>query len=57
MCNELVTKVNAIDSGKQDLEKEIEDVNKETTDSSKFIDTQDFNILTKINFNARITAE
>ena len=62
--NELVKKVNTTDfkvstsellserlynSDKQKLEVKIEDVDKETSDTSKLINTQNINRLTKIN--------
>ena len=51
----MVKKLNTIDSNKQNLEKKIEDVDKKIPDNSKFIVTQYFNGLTKINVNARTT--
>ena len=42
-----------VDLDKQNLEKKIEDVDKKTPDTSKFIETQDFDRLTKIILNAR----
>ena len=45
---------NSIDSGLKHLEKKIEDVDKKTADTSKFILTQEFNRLTKINLNTRM---
>ena len=45
--------VNVVDLDKQNLEKKIEDVDKKTPDTSKFIETQDFDRLTKIILNAR----
>ena len=56
MYNEFIKKVNTIDLGKQNLEKKkYEEVDKKISDTSKFIVTQDFNMLTKINFNASKT--
>ena len=49
--NELVKNVNTIDSDKQNLEEKIEDVDQKIPDTSKFVVTQDFNRLTKINSN------
>ena len=44
----LLKKVNAIDSDKQNLEKKKnEDVDKKIPDTSKFIENQDFNNLAK----------
>ena len=54
--NELVRKVNATDSTKQNLEKYIEDVAKKLPNTSKFVETYEFNRLIEINFDAR-TAE
>ena len=45
--------VNVVDLDKQNLEKKIEDVDKKTPDTSKLIETQDFDRLTKIILNAR----
>ena len=45
--------VNVVDLDKQNLEKKIEDVDKTTPDTSKFIETQDFDRLKKIILNAR----
>ena len=45
--------VNVVDLDKQNLEKKIEDVDKKTPDTSKFIETQDFDRLKKIILNAR----
>ena len=45
--------LNVVDLDKQNLEKKIEDVDKKTPDTSKFIETQDFDRLTKIILNAR----
>ena len=45
--------VNVVDLDKQNLEKKIEDVDKKTPDTSEFIETQDFDRLTKIILNAR----
>ena len=50
----MIRKVNAIDSDQKHLEKKIEDVDKKRADTSKCFLTQDFNRLTKINFNTRI---
>ena len=45
--------LNVVDLDKQNLEKKIEDVDKKTPDTSKFIETQDFDRLTKTILNAR----
>ena len=45
--------LNVVELDKQNLEKKIEDVDKKTPDTSKFIETQDFDRLTKIILNAR----
>ena len=45
--------VDVVDLDKQNLEKKIEDVDKKTPDTSKFIETQDFDRLKKIILNAR----
>ena len=50
--NELVKNVDTIDSNKQNLEEKIEDIDQKIPDTSKFVVTQDFNRLTKINSNA-----
>ena len=42
------------DSDKVNLKKMIEDVDKKITDTTKFIETQYFNKLTKLNFDARM---
>ena len=50
----LVTKINTIDSDKRNLEKEIGDVDKKISDTSRYNEAQDFNRLTKINVDARM---
>ena len=52
--DELVKKVNSIDSKKQKLEKKIEDVYGKIRDTSKFVEIHAFNRLTKIEFNTRM---
>ena len=53
-CDELVKKANTIESNKKILQKKIKYVDKKTLDASKFIVTQDFNILTKVNFDVKV---
>ena len=55
MYDEFVTEFNTTDSGKQNLGKQIEDIEKKIRDTSTFIETQGFNRLTKINYYAIMT--
>ena len=52
--DELVQKVNVLDSDKPDLEKKIEDVDKKIPVTRQFIQMYNFRRLTKINSNAKM---
>ena len=54
MSVELVNKGDIIDLDKENLLKKIENIDKKILDASKFIVTQEFNRLTKINSNVRM---
>ena len=50
----MLKKVDTINSNKQNLEKNIDDLDKMIPDTSIFTETQDFNRSKKINFDGRI---
>ena len=54
LYDELVIRVNTTYPDKENLEKKIENVDIKISNTSKFIVTQNFNSLTKMNFNARM---
>ena len=53
--NELVRKFNAADSTKENLGKQIGDVDKKLHNTSKFVETFEFNRLIEINFDTKMT--
>ena len=57
MYDEFVKKVNAVDSNKENLEKKIEDVDKKILDTSQFIETQEFNRLTKMDARMAVASK
>ena len=57
MYDEFVKKVNAVDSNEENLEKKIEDIDKKILDISQFIETQDFNRLTKMDARMAVASK
>ena len=51
----MIKKVSTIGWNKSNLEEKIEDVDKNIRNTTKFIVIQDFNRITKLHFNARMT--
>ena len=51
----MIKKVSTIGWNKSNLEEKIEDVDKSIRNTTKFIVIQDFNRITKLHFNARMT--
>ena len=49
MYDDVIEEVRAADSHKQNLKRKIEDIDKKIPDTCKFIESQKFNKLTKIN--------
>ena len=55
--DEFVKKVNAVDSNEENFEKKIEDIDKKILDISQFIETQDFNRLTKMDARMAVASK